>query len=280
MTRTNHIRQPYILPKRTVLLAILPLPPTTALVLMAATAAISATMLTDPNRNLHLYGLKNRDRASVYCCVGSSGKRKLPVLLFDVMDTIVRDPFYEDVPAFFRMPMKELLERKHPTAWFEFEEGLIDEDELIGKFFKDGRDFDLEGLKECMRSGYSYLDGMQQLLHALRDDDYEIHAFTNYPVWYEMIEEKLKLSAYLSWTFCSCTIGKRKPDPDFYLKVVKHLGVEPCDCIFIDDRLKNVDSARQIGMVGIRFENAETLKEDLARHGVEISLRKNDECNR
>ncbi|GMH25927.1 hypothetical protein Nepgr_027770 [Nepenthes gracilis] len=27
--------------------------------------------------------------------------RKLPVLLFDVMDTIVRDPFYEDIPAFF-----------------------------------------------------------------------------------------------------------------------------------------------------------------------------------
>lgn len=31
-----------------------------------------------------------------------SPKRKLPVLLFDVMDTIVRDPFYHDVPAFFR----------------------------------------------------------------------------------------------------------------------------------------------------------------------------------
>lgn len=31
----------------------------------------------------------------------SSKQRKLPVLLFDVMDTIVRDPFYEDIPAFF-----------------------------------------------------------------------------------------------------------------------------------------------------------------------------------
>ena len=28
-------------------------------------------------------------------------KRKLPILLFDVMDTLVRDPFYQDVPAFF-----------------------------------------------------------------------------------------------------------------------------------------------------------------------------------
>lgn len=43
------------------------------------------------------------------------------------------------------MPMKELLECKHPTAWIEFEKGLIDEDELARKFFIDGRDFDLEG---------------------------------------------------------------------------------------------------------------------------------------
>ena len=28
--------------------------------------------------------------------------RKLPVLLFDVMDTLVRDPFYHHIPAFFK----------------------------------------------------------------------------------------------------------------------------------------------------------------------------------
>ncbi|KAG1331321.1 putative Haloacid dehalogenase-like hydrolase superfamily protein isoform 2 [Cocos nucifera] len=58
---------------------------------------------------------------------GLTEERKLPVLLFDIMDTIVRDPFYHDVPSFFRMSMKELLETKHPTAWAEFEKGLIDE---------------------------------------------------------------------------------------------------------------------------------------------------------
>ncbi|CAL9003758.1 unnamed protein product [Prunus brigantina] len=28
--------------------------------------------------------------------------QKLPILLFDIVDTVVRDPFYHDVPAFFR----------------------------------------------------------------------------------------------------------------------------------------------------------------------------------
>jgi hypothetical protein len=32
----------------------------------------------------------------------AAGPRKLPVLLFDVMDTLVRDPFYHHIPAFFQ----------------------------------------------------------------------------------------------------------------------------------------------------------------------------------
>jgi hypothetical protein len=53
--------------------------------------------------------------------------RKLPILLFDIMDTIVRDPFYKDIPAFFQMSFNQLIDSKHPTAWIEFEKGLIDE---------------------------------------------------------------------------------------------------------------------------------------------------------
>ncbi|XP_057839868.2 flavin mononucleotide hydrolase 1, chloroplatic isoform X2 [Cryptomeria japonica] len=136
-----------------------------------------------------------------------SKERKLPIFLFDIMDTIVRDPFYEDIPAFFGLSMKELLKVKHPTAWIEFEKGIITEEELAAKFFRDGRIFDFDGLKQCMRNGYAYLDGIECILHQLKSNGYEIHAFTNYPCWYMMIEEKLKLSTYLSWTFSSCNTG-------------------------------------------------------------------------
>ncbi|KAM7494428.1 hypothetical protein LguiB_029037 [Lonicera macranthoides] len=201
----------------------------------------------------------------------NTDERKLPILLFDIMDTIVRDPFYHDVPAFFGMSFKELIECKHPTPWIEFEEGLINETELARKFFKDGRPLDLEGLKNCMRRGYSYLEGVEELLHALKQNGYEMHAFTNYPIWYEMIEDKLKLSNYLSWTFCSCKNGKRKPDPAFYLEVLKHLNVDPARCIFVDDRMQNVVAAIDAGIVGLQFKNADLLRHDLCLLGIDIS---------
>ncbi|XP_030970780.1 flavin mononucleotide hydrolase 1, chloroplatic isoform X3 [Quercus lobata] len=205
-----------------------------------------------------------------------------------------------------RMPMKELLECKHPTAWIEFEKGMIDEVELARKFFKDGRSFDLEGLKNCMKRGYSYIEGVEELLHALKQNCYEIHAFTNYPIWYnkvfifilfiylniyiyiyissevvilslikffcryKMIEDKLKISRYLSWTFCSCSSGKRKPDLNFYLEVLNLLKVNPANCIFIDDRLRNVEAAVEVGIIGLHFKNAHLLRQDLSSKGIDI----------
>ncbi|XLR43798.1 hypothetical protein S83_028458, partial [Arachis hypogaea] len=53
---------------------------------------------------------------------------------------------------------------------------------------------------------------------------------------YQLIEDKLELSKYLSWTFCSCTYGKRKPDTEFFMEAFEHLKVDLANCIFVDDR--------------------------------------------
>jgi hypothetical protein len=41
------------------------------------------------------------------------------VLLFDIMSTLVLDPFYQEMPRFFGMTFEELLANKHPTAWVQ-----------------------------------------------------------------------------------------------------------------------------------------------------------------
>ena len=60
----------------------------------------------------------------------------------DVMDTIVADPFFEKVPAFFGMTLKELFQVKNGQAWIDFEKGLISESDLMDNYFHDGRDYD------------------------------------------------------------------------------------------------------------------------------------------
>ena len=82
-----------------------------------------------------------------------------PVLLLDVMDTLIQDPFFEHMPRYFGLTFKELMASKHPTAWVEFEKGLIDEAELFSKFFSDGRKFDGDGLVQHMIQHYQVRSG-------------------------------------------------------------------------------------------------------------------------
>ncbi len=60
------------------------------------------------------------------------------------------DPFFQDMPKFFGMPFKQLLAEKHPTAWIEFECGAITEEELLAKFFADGRHVDGPALRRML----------------------------------------------------------------------------------------------------------------------------------
>src|SRR5262245_26964066 len=107
-----------------------------------------------------------------------------PILLFDVMDTLVHEPFYREMPAFFGMTLAELKEAKHPAAWIEFELGRTSEAEFLGSFFRDGRDFDRAGFVRTVRESYRWLPGMQELLADLRARGFAIHALSNYPEWY------------------------------------------------------------------------------------------------
>jgi len=193
--------------------------------------------------------------------------QKKPVLLFDVMDTIVYDPFFKEMPAFFGMTFKELLAAKHPTAWVEFECNRITEEQLLGTFFADGRKVDGKALRAMMTSTYRYLDGMEELLARLHSEGYEMHALSNYPVWWQIIEDKLKLSKYLRWTFVSCTgpmEGVRKPSPEAYTRVIDHLGLTPSQLLFIDDREVNTAAAEAAGVPSIRFTGAKELQAALA----------------
>lgn len=185
------------------------------------------------------------------------------VLLLDVMDTLVYEPFYVEIPAFFGMSFEELLEAKHPTAWAEFESGTIDEETLLAKFFRDGRDFDHQGLKDCMRDAFRWVEGMEELVAELAGAGHELHALSNYAPWYAMIEERLRLSRFLSWSFVSCDMGVRKPHPEAFRGPVRALGVAPERCLFVDDREGNCRAARREGLEAIHFQGAGALRSEL-----------------
>lgn len=191
-----------------------------------------------------------------------------PILLWDVMGTLVHDPFFDEMPRFFGMSFDAMLAAKHPTAWVEFEVGRRSESEFLDDFFADRRDFDHGGFVKAVRTGYRWLPGMEGLLGELRDGGCTMHAFSNYPVWYELIEQRLGLSRFLQWTFVSCRTGLRKPDPAAYVRVLEELGIPAAQLTLVDDRESNCAAARRGGIDAMRFEGESSIRAYLAEHDV------------
>ncbi|MCA9140186.1 MAG: HAD family phosphatase [Planctomycetales bacterium] len=191
-----------------------------------------------------------------------------PVLLFDVMDTLVYNPFNAEIPDFFGLTVGQLLAEKQPDAWPKFEMGLIDQAEYMRTYFSDRRTFDHAAFLEVVKQAYRWIDGTESLLQELRGRGFEIHAFSNYPIWYQTIEAKLKLSRYLNWTFVSCRTGIRKPDVRAYQAATEQLNCAPENCLFIDDNASNCDAAESIGMRAILFSGSAKLRDELTVGGL------------
>lgn len=186
------------------------------------------------------------------------------IVLWDVMGTLVHDPFYEEVLAFFGTSLEGLLAVKHPSAWRDCERGALSVEDMERNFFADGRAYDIDGLRRTMSDAYRLLPGIVAVLDALRDEGVPMHVVSNYTPWYAMIEDKLKLSRWMAWSFVSCDLGVRKPDAAYYDRVLAQLGVEGSACVFIDDRASNCAGARAAGMHAIEFEDAVSTRTQLS----------------
>lgn len=63
----------------------------------------------------------------------------------------------------------------------------------------------------------------------------------------------------------SSLVGVAKPDPEIYTLAAKRLGVEPNECVFIDDHDYRVEGALAAGMQGIVYESFDQMKTDLIK---------------
>ena len=66
--------------------------------------------------------------------------------------------------------------------------------------------------------------------------------------------EKLDFLKYFSAIHDATYTGILKPDPQAYLDCLASLGVEPNQCLFIDDQHRNVAGAQSVGMQTVHFD--------------------------
>lgn len=89
---------------------------------------------------------------------------------------------------------------------------------------------------------------------------YSIHLVSNINViHHQYIKQAMGPFAYNQFmgcfenTFLSYEMGTRKPEPEFFEKVLETIGCEAEECLFVDDREDNLEAALAMGIEGTPF---------------------------
>ena len=79
--------------------------------------------------------------------------------------------------------------------------------------------------------------------------------------WSLYLREKFNINQVIKTAIISGDVHCRKPEMSIYLKILEHIDAAPQDCVFIDDRDKNLVPAMKLGMKVLRFfrEDSECL---------------------
>ena len=180
---------------------------------------------------------------------------------FDVMSTLIYDPFLIDVPKELNQDVRTFLSDKDRYAWIDFEMGNIDEAEFARRFSKDGKQAYI--MRDIIWANYRWIDGMKELLISLREQGHTICTLSNYPTWYHELDRRVSLSPFIDHHFVSYQLHARKPNKKAYTIPLNTMKCSPKQAIFIDDRKENCDAANELGIRAILFHNAAQLKEEL-----------------
>ena len=99
----------------------------------------------------------------------------------------------------------------------------------------------------------------------------KIYALTNWSA--ETFPIALERFDFLQWFDGRVVSGEekmRKPFPEFYQLLLNRYNVKPGKALFIDDSLRNVKAAKELGINSIHFHSSEQLRSDLQVNDIQL----------
>jgi 2-haloacid dehalogenase len=107
------------------------------------------------------------------------------------------------------------------------------------------------------------------LVAELRAFGRPVYALSNWNAeTFALVEHRHPVFSWFDGVVLSGREGVGKPDPAIYRLLCERHGFAPQDALFIDDAPANVAAAQAVGMRAVIFTDVETLRDDLAAHGV------------
>ena len=109
-------------------------------------------------------------------------------------------------------------------------------------------------LEESYLAGHRLIEGTLEALAALKRRHGRLACLSNdVASWSRKLRQRFGLESWIDHWFISGDLGLRKPSPEIYRHAIDRLGVNPGNITFVDDRPRNLDAARQLGLQTVLF---------------------------
>ena len=178
----------------------------------------------------------------------------------------------KEATAAFHLDWEEFQDR-HDLSFPAFDSGLITLNEYLDRtLFYRSRSFSREEFIAFMfAESKEYPETRAILDKVSRSGKYFVGAINNEPLELNQYRiEAFDLRRNFLVFFSSCYVGSRKPEETIYRIALEVTQRPPEKCLFIDDRSLNLESPRRLGMSTIHHQNAEQLRSELGKFGVEV----------
>lgn len=175
--------------------------------------------------------------------------KRIKAVILDMYGVILKDTgegFYEYVNKFFpNLTRSEIYSYR--------EQADMGEINYLQVFKRLGFGGDLPTLEKGYLDTVEIDKGFYDFAYDIKQH-YKLALLSNdSSEWSRFFREKFYLNGYFDDVVVSADVKLRKPDSHIYHISAERLGYLPEECIYVDDRRKNVAAAMEVGMEGILF---------------------------
>ena len=150
----------------------------------------------------------------------------------------------------------------------EFFLGNISEDEYINEVIKIYSEIGSQAeLKQYIRDHFIEIDGTRDIILKLKSLNFKLGLLSVHgKEWIEFCEKKFDFHQMFDVISYSYEDKVAKPNIQAFINIIERLGVQPNECLFIDDSSRNVQAAEGLGIQGLVFTSSRKLHIMLEQH--------------
>jgi len=204
-------------------------------------------------------------------------KRAIKVVIFDLGGVVVKwsdDIAFRKAAKIAGVPFKKLKKAANNEIT-HIHKGMITETEFWRRVLRNSgakknllKKVDKTWHKEYIKKSRLNSDVIKIAKRLHRK--YRLGVISNLSKFHDIENRKRKYYKKLQHEILSYKVKLIKPDPRIYRLAARKVRCKPQECLFIDDKLVNVNGARKVGMKAIRFTSISKLKKDLKMYGVKV----------